>query len=167
MNRLDNDEKIIHSLRSVYYLGLALTNYLQSYLTLLKAEFIIIDHQTIEDSVHKIRKNVNQLQRLMDEKIKIYSKEYSEAEINTLFNKYQPLHEENVTQYVNNLYNLSQKHFQPNKEKKKITEGFQSNKEKEKMAEYVWLNREKEKLNYEFNQFFLTLQKQRKGLNKI
>ena len=52
------------------------------------------------------------------------------------------------------------------KEKKKITEGFQSNKEKEKMAEYVLLNREREKINYEFNQFFLTLQKERKRLNE-
>ncbi len=159
MNRLDNDEKTIQSLRSVYYLQLALTNYLQSYLTLLKSEFIIIDHQTIVDSVHRIRKNVNQLQRLMDEKIKIYSKEYSEAEINNLFKKYQPLNEKNVSQYVNDLYNLSKQCFRPKKEKKKITEGFRSNKEKERMAEYVWLNREREKVNDEFNQFFLTLQK--------
>ena len=58
----------------------------------------------------------------MDEKIKIYLKEYSEAEINTLFNKYQPLNKKNVTQYVNNLYSLSKKQFQPNKEKKKRIE---------------------------------------------
>jgi hypothetical protein len=167
LNRLDNDEKAIQSLRSVYYLQLALTNYLQSYLTLLKSEFIIIDHQTIVDSVHRIRKNVNQLQRLIDEKIKMYSKEYSEAEINNLFKKYQPLNEKNVSQYVNDLYNLSRQCFPPKKEKKKMTEGCGSNKEKERMAEYVWLNREREKVNTEFNQFFLTLQKERKRLNEM
>lgn len=157
MNRLDNDEKIIHSLRSVYYLQLALTNYLQSYLTLLKAEFIIIDHQTIADSVHRIRKNVNQLQSLINEKIEIYSKDYSEAEINSIFKKYQPLNEKNVTQSINEC-------FQSDKEKEKITEGFPSNQEKEKMAEYVWLNREKEKINYEFNQFFFETPKIKKKI---
>ncbi|MGG3467658.1 hypothetical protein ABES02_09275 [Neobacillus pocheonensis] len=111
MNRLEN-EKIIRSLRSVSYLQLALTNYLQSFLTLLKAEFIILDQETIADNVHRIKKNVNQLQSLIDEKIKIYSKDYSEAEINNMLKKYQPLNE---------------------------------------------------KINYEFNQFFLTLQQQRKN----
>jgi hypothetical protein len=153
LNRLDYDEKIIHSLRSVYYLQLALTNYSQSYLALLKAEFIIIDYQTIEYSVHRIWKNVNQLQSLIDEKIEIYSKEYSEADIKNIFKKYQASNERNVTQYVNDLDHLS------NKEKMTITEGFQSNREKEKMDEYDWLNREKEKINYEFNQFFLETQK--------
>jgi hypothetical protein len=143
LNRLDYDEKIIHSLRSVYYLQLALTNYSQSYLSLLKAEFIIVDYQTIEDSVHRIRKNVNQLQSLIDEKIEIYSKEYSESEIKNIFKKYQASNEKNVTQCVNDLDHLSTKE-----------EGFQTNGEKEKMEEYDWLNREKEKINYEFNQFF-------------
>jgi hypothetical protein len=143
LNRLDYDEKIIHSLRSVYYLQLALTNYSKSYLTLLKAEFIIVDYQTIEDSVNRIRKNVNQLQSLIDEKIEVYSKKYSEAEIKNIVKKYQASNEKNVTQCVNDLDHLS------NNE-----EGFQSNKEIENMEEYDWLNREKEKINYEFNQFF-------------
>ncbi|MGG1675714.1 hypothetical protein ACIFOT_08170 [Neobacillus sp. NRS-1170] len=112
MNSLDNDEKIIKSLRSAPYLQMALANYLQSFLTLLKAEFNIIDHQTIAESVNRTKKNVNQLQSLIDEKIKIYSKNYSEAEIKNMFKKYQRLNE---------------------------------------------------KINSEFNQFFLTLQKQRKN----
>ncbi|MEH7332316.1 hypothetical protein V7161_06740 [Neobacillus drentensis] len=112
MNSLDNDEKIIKSLRSVSYLQMALTNYLQSSLTLLKAEFNIIDHQTIADSVHRMKKSVNQLQSLTDERIRIYSENYSETEINTVFKRYQPLNE---------------------------------------------------KINSEFNQFFLTLQKQGKN----
>jgi glutamyl-tRNA reductase len=110
---------------------------------LLKAEFIIVDYQTIEDSVNRIRKNVNQLQSLIDEKIEVYSKKYSEAEIKNIVKKYQASNEKNVTQCVNDLDHLS------NNE-----EGFQSNKEIENMEEYDWLNREKEKINYEFNQFF-------------
>jgi hypothetical protein len=79
---------------------------------MLKAEFNRIDHQTIADSVHRTKKNVNQLQSLIDEKIKIYSKNYSEAEINYMYKKYHRLNK---------------------------------------------------KINYEFNQFFLTLQNQRKN----
>ncbi|MDN3017349.1 hypothetical protein PH210_14210 [Paenibacillus sp. BSR1-1] len=112
MNSLDNDEKVIKSIRSVPYMQMALTNYLQSFLKLLKAEFNIIDHQTIEDSVHRMKKSVNQLQNLTDARIRIYSENYSEPEINTMFKMYQPLNE---------------------------------------------------KINSEFNQFFLTLQKQRKN----
>ncbi|MEH7254378.1 hypothetical protein V7111_19850, partial [Neobacillus niacini] len=78
----------------------------------------------IADSVHRAKKNVNHLQSLIDDKIEIYSKDYSEAEINQMFKKYQP------------------------------------------MAEYVWLKGEKEKINYEFNEFFLTLQKQREKLDE-
>lgn len=157
----------MHSLRSVSYLQSALTNYLHSCLTLLEAEFTMIDQQTIADSVYKIMKNVNQLQRLMDEKIKMFLKEYSEAEVEYLFTKYSSLNEKKSLDYIKSLYSLSRKCFQANEEKEKIAEHPQSNKEKGKMTKRFWSNGEKEKITNEFNQFFLTHKKQRKRLNEF
>ncbi|MFJ8247746.1 hypothetical protein [Peribacillus asahii] len=140
----------------------------------------MIDHQTIVDSIYRTMKNVNQLKRLMDEKVEVFSKRYSQAEMDSIFKQHKPLNEKNATQYVNDLYSLARKCFQTNEEKEQITEGFLPNKEKEqitegflssrkekKITEGFLSNREKEKINYEFNQFFLTHEKQRKRTNEF
>lgn len=139
MNRLYDDDKIKHSLRSFSSLQSALLNYLNSYLTLLEAEFNKVDHQIIADNLYKIMRNVNELQKLLNERMELFSQQYSEAEINYFFKEFQELNQKDVPQSVNNLYNVSKK--------------------------YSWPNGKKKKVNDEFHQYFLTYKKQRKKLN--
>ena len=117
MNRLYDDDTIRHSLRSVSHLQSALINYLNSYLILLDAEFDMVDHQIIADDLYRMMKNVNELQKLLNERIELFSQKYSEAEINYFFKEYKQLNQKDFPQSVNKLYDLSRKYSLSNEKK--------------------------------------------------
>jgi hypothetical protein len=122
LNHLYNNESALHTLRSVYYYQSSLTNYLKAFLTLLEAEFKIGDDQTIADTVYRLMKNVNELQKFMNQRIEIYSQIFTEVEISFIYLEYTPLNDEHFPECVTQLQDLSSKCFCTTWKRKRISE---------------------------------------------
>ncbi|MFC9599751.1 hypothetical protein ACFTQL_18020 [Peribacillus butanolivorans] len=141
MNRLYNEESGLHSLRSVYYYQSALTNYLKAFLTMLEAEFKIGDDKTIADTVYRLIKNVNELQKFMNQRIEMFSLTFPEKEIYYIYLEYKPLNDEHFPQCVRQLQDLSSKCLCTTWKRKRISE--------------------------EVNQFFKLYNRQKKMMNEF
>ena len=139
MNRLYNEEKILNSLRSVFHLQSALTDYLQSVLSLLESEFDREDTDIIADTIYTLMKDVNELQKNMNTKLDIFCYKYTEAEILSVYLEYKPSNEDCFPQYVWQLYKVTRK--------------------------CPWSNWKRKQIAEEFKQFFLLYKKRRKMLN--
>lgn len=124
MNRLYNEENILYSLRSVFHLQSSLTDYLQSILSLLESEFDREDTDTIGDTIYTILKDINDLQKNMNQKIDIFSSKYTEAEILSVYMEYQPTNEDVFPHYVWQLYRIAKKCPWSNWKRKQIAEEF-------------------------------------------
>lgn len=139
LNRLYNEEKILFSLRSVFYLHSALTNYLQSVLSLLESEFDEGDTETIADNLYSMMQNVNELQRFMNRKLDLFSQRFTESELFSVYLEFKPLNQKQFHQCASKLFTLSK--------------------------DCPWSNWSRKQMTDEFKQFFLLYKKRRRMLN--
>jgi hypothetical protein len=122
LNRLYNEEHVLYSLRSVYSFQSALADYINSVRTLLEAGFNMVENQIITDTVYRIMKNVNELQKFSNQKIEIFSQKYTKAELYALYLEYKPMNEQYFPKYVRELYDLTRKCFCTNWKRTQISE---------------------------------------------
>jgi hypothetical protein len=108
---------------------------------MLEAEFKKGDNQTIADTIYRLMKNVNELQKFMNQRIEIFSQIFTEAEIYFIYMKYKPSNDELFPQCVRQLQDLSSKCFCTNWKRKRISE--------------------------EVNQFFQLYNRQKKMMNEF
>ena len=140
MNRLCNEEKIVCSLRSIFHLQSAFTNYLQSVLSLLESEFDRGDTDIIADTIYTMIKNVNELQKFMNEKLDLFSQRFTESELFALYLEYKPVNQKQFHQCATCLFRLSKNCLWSDWKRKQMTDEFIEFRLLYKRRERCWMH---------------------------
>lgn len=109
MNCLTNDEEIPHSIQSIFFFETVLTQYLNSACVLIESQMNMGHDESIGRTVLSILNHVNELQRIIYLKIKMFAEGFSETEISSVFWEYDQDQNQDKDKFLDSINHLS--HF--------------------------------------------------------